>query len=297
VDGAAAPVAAEATASRAGAPAAGATGPLAAAVVVALAAETGAAAATGEEPAARGEEPAAAGGARPGAAAVDEPVAVGDEPAPCADRAPVGAAPLKGSVFAPGRPGTNAFGASGAAASTVGAACAFGSGAAFGSDRGFITAAIGSGAAFGVDAGFASEAWGDAAAGLGVAVVCRIGAACGMGAAFDSCSTSGGGAEEPATASALVTLMRWPHLRHFIRTERPATFSSAIWYFALQLGQRNFIQPDAVGGRAMGSTENTARLAFIRHFSARQNPAASHGRPVSPSGRQAARLTSPTSGP
>jgi hypothetical protein len=35
-------------------------------------------------------------------------------------------------------------------------------------------------------------------------------------------------------------------LRHFIRTERPATFSSAIWYFALQLGQRNFIQPGAV---------------------------------------------------
>jgi hypothetical protein len=33
-----------------------------------------------------------------------------------------------------------------------------------------------------------------------------------------------------------------PHLRHFIRTERPETFSSAIWYFALQLGQRNFIR-------------------------------------------------------
>jgi hypothetical protein len=32
------------------------------------------------------------------------------------------------------------------------------------------------------------------------------------------------------------------HLRHFIRTERSATFSSAIWYLALQLGQMNFIQ-------------------------------------------------------
>src|SRR4051812_23350040 len=37
-----------------------------------------------------------------------------------------------------------------------------------------------------------------------------------------------------------------PHLRHFMRTDRPATFSSAIWYFALQLGQRNFIQRSAV---------------------------------------------------
>src|SRR5690606_14307448 len=32
------------------------------------------------------------------------------------------------------------------------------------------------------------------------------------------------------------------HFRHFIRTERSATFSSAIWYLALQLGQMNFIQ-------------------------------------------------------
>ncbi len=59
-------------------------------------------------------------------------------------------------------------------------------------------------------------------------------------------STGGGGAVEPAMASALETWIKCPHLRHFIRTERPATFSSAIWYFALQLGQRNFIQPDAV---------------------------------------------------
>jgi hypothetical protein len=36
--------------------------------------------------------------------------------------------------------------------------------------------------------------------------------------------------------------MTKPHFRHFIRTDRPATFSSAIWYFALQLGQRNFIR-------------------------------------------------------
>lgn len=39
--------------------------------------------------------------------------------------------------------------------------------------------------------------------------------------------------------------MMYPHFLHFIRTARPATFSSAIWYFALQLGQRNFIRGDA----------------------------------------------------
>jgi hypothetical protein len=42
-----------------------------------------------------------------------------------------------------------------------------------------------------------------------------------------------------------------PHLRHFMRTDRPATFSSAIWYFALQLGQRNFIQRSAVARGAL----------------------------------------------
>jgi hypothetical protein len=38
-----------------------------------------------------------------------------------------------------------------------------------------------------------------------------------------------------------VTSMRCAHLRHFIRTVRPATLSSAIWYFALQFSQRNFM--------------------------------------------------------
>jgi hypothetical protein len=33
-----------------------------------------------------------------------------------------------------------------------------------------------------------------------------------------------------------------PHFRHFILTVRPATFSSAIWYLAEQLGQENFIR-------------------------------------------------------
>ena len=49
----------------------------------------------------------------------------------------------------------------------------------------------------------------------------------------------GGGSDEAPT---LVTWIMKAHLRHFIRTERPATFSSPIWYFALQLGQRNFMR-------------------------------------------------------
>jgi hypothetical protein len=35
--------------------------------------------------------------------------------------------------------------------------------------------------------------------------------------------------------------MSAPHFRHFIRTVLPATFSSAIWYFAWQLWQWNRI--------------------------------------------------------
>src|SRR5580658_5938249 len=36
------------------------------------------------------------------------------------------------------------------------------------------------------------------------------------------------------------TSMRWPHLRHFIRTVLPTILSSAIWYLALHCSQRNF---------------------------------------------------------
>jgi hypothetical protein len=36
------------------------------------------------------------------------------------------------------------------------------------------------------------------------------------------------------------TSMEYPHLRHFMRTVRPATLSSEIWYFALHWSQRNF---------------------------------------------------------
>jgi len=57
-------------------------------------------------------------------------------------------------------------------------------------------------------------------------------------------AATGGGGSLTTPASA-VLCDKWiiaPHLRHFIRTERPATLSSATWYFALQLGQMNYIQ-------------------------------------------------------
>src|SRR5579859_460369 len=55
---------------------------------------------------------------------------------------------------------------------------------------------------------------------------------------------SSGGRRAPATDVSVTdasTSIMCPHLRHFIRTVRPATFSSAIWYLALQFSQRNFI--------------------------------------------------------
>ena len=49
-----------------------------------------------------------------------------------------------------------------------------------------------------------------------------------------------GGASDVDSVTAARTSIWCPHLRHFMRTVLPATFSSAIWYFALQLSQRNF---------------------------------------------------------
>jgi len=48
-------------------------------------------------------------------------------------------------------------------------------------------------------------------------------------------------ATEVSVTDASTSIML-PHLRHFMRTVRPATLSSAIWYFALQFSQRNFMQ-------------------------------------------------------
>src|SRR5687767_7827451 len=49
----------------------------------------------------------------------------------------------------------------------------------------------------------------------------------------------GGGAEAGMVWPSM--RMSCPHLRHFMRSVRPDAFSSAIWYFALQLPQRNFM--------------------------------------------------------
>jgi hypothetical protein len=92
------------------------------------------------------------------------------------------------------------------------------------------------------DWGFATKAFavGDAGpggpSGGGTTAASRsTGGAAGWGAGAD-------GSESCGTPSAVLIGMRWPHWRHFILTERPATRSSAIWYFALQFGQMNFIQ-------------------------------------------------------
>jgi hypothetical protein len=78
------------------------------------------------------------------------------------------------------------------------------------------------------------------------------------GARLRASPASGGSLSKPLDAAmALDTWIMKPHLRHFMRTDRPATFSSAIWYFALQLGQRNFIQRSAVA-RGLGCSRNAS---------------------------------------
>jgi hypothetical protein len=65
----------------------------------------------------------------------------------------------------------------------------------------------------------------------------------------DAGADSGGPPPSPPTRTATRpdsvlrdrTSMSAPHLRHFIRTALPATFSSAIWYLAWQLWQLNCI--------------------------------------------------------
>ena len=75
-------------------------------------------------------------------------------------------------------------------------------------------------------------------------------------------------ATEVSVTDASTSIML-PHLRHFIRTVRPATLSSAIWYFALQFSQRNFMQglpgPSDCGGRPWGSerTRLFGRLGVV----------------------------------
>lgn len=69
----------------------------------------------------------------------------------------------------------------------------------------------------------------------------------GGGASRDVCGEAGAVAaaagDAPTTGPLVTTAATWmvcPHLRHFIRSDLPATLSSEIWYFALQLSQTNF---------------------------------------------------------
>jgi hypothetical protein len=62
-----------------------------------------------------------------------------------------------------------------------------------------------------------------------------------LGTGGNASPDPGGWTVGGAGGTSLIGMMK-PHLRHFMRTARPDTFSSAIWYFVLQLGQRNFMR-------------------------------------------------------
>jgi hypothetical protein len=169
-----------------------------------------------------------------------------------------GAAAALGELGAGAAAALGALGAS-AGFGTVGAGAAFGALGRAGGTAGFGTVATlpGGGRGAGKAAPFAVGNFAGAGATRGAAGEGATGFA---GCAAEPAGGGGGGAElsaslscsggslsvMPGDAKALDTWIMKPHLRHFMRTDRPATFSSAIWYFALQLGQRNFIQRSAV---------------------------------------------------
>src|SRR5579872_1229796 len=117
---------------------------------------------------------------------------------------------LKAPASAPGGGARSGFGGGGLAAVRLAATCVWRAGAGLGGGRGG-----GGGLLDRVAAGGAGATAGGAAV-----------------AALDS-------------VTAARTSMRCPHLRHFMRTVLPATFSSAIWYLALHWSHRNFTRaPD-----------------------------------------------------
>lgn len=81
-----------------------------------------------------------------------------------------------------------------------------------------------------------------------------------------------------------------PHLRHFIRTDRPATFSSPIWYFALQLGQRNFIQAGR-GSREVTSEGEYREASISPPVFSTQRAALKRHRPESHEDRERCHVT------
>jgi hypothetical protein len=133
------------------------------------------------------------------------------------------------------------FGNPGEGAAVAGAALGvFGDSAGF-AGAGFASAGF-AGAGF-AGAGFAGAGFGTSSGALAAASASAgAAAACALGGGTDG--GPGGGSDRLTCASPPMPLRMWimcSHLRHFIRRARPAAFSSAIWYFALQFGQMNFI--------------------------------------------------------
>ncbi|MBK6515481.1 MAG: hypothetical protein IPG04_15550 [Polyangiaceae bacterium] len=56
--------------------------------------------------------------------------------------------------------------------------------------------------------------------------------------------STGNRVDTDVSVTLAATWIMWPHRRHFIRRVLPATFSSPIWYLALQLSQTNFTNGD-----------------------------------------------------
>ena len=173
-----------------------------------------------------------------------------------------------------GRPGAAAATASGVAAGAVALAGTRAAGAGPGAALGGTPA--GAGAFLGTPpatAGVLPVVF-DAAAGAGAAAFAgtlALGAAdvAGTGAAAGTATGAGasasgcaGGATLGATPAPRMR-MSLPHLRHVMRSVRPATFSSGIWYFALQLSQRNFIGYGCLGDARWACQRRAIRCSLM----------------------------------
>ncbi len=191
---------------------------------------------------------AAAGGAA-GAEARSEPASWPSLPtflrksAPSAEGRPVAAA-TESAEGAGALAGTRAPLASAPAALAGTAAAAF-----------LGTAAAGAGAFAGTLAGARAGTLALATDGTGAGPGTATGAGLEAGAAA-------GGTTLGATPAPRIK-MSLPHLRHVMRSVRPETFSSGIWYFALQLSQRNFIECRCLGSARRGGQSSAIRCSLM----------------------------------
>lgn len=96
----------------------------------------------------------------------------------------------------------------------------------------------------------------------------------GLGGGRTPGSGAGGGMLPVPSVTAERTSIWCPHLRHFMRTVLPATFSSAIWYFALQLSQRNFTRAEPYRKRSwLSSLRSTKTTDLTRRFRSKDRAA------------------------